>query len=58
MGDCFRCDRTGIQVTRVGEVVGPEGETPLDACRSCLERLLALHRAAHENPVRRYVVHQ
>lgn len=55
MGDCFRCDRTGIQVTHVGEIAGPEGETPLSACRACLERLLALHLGAHENPVRQYV---
>ncbi|WP_405612055.1 hypothetical protein [Streptomyces sp. NBC_01508] len=54
LGDCFRCDRAGLQVTRIGEITGPEGETPLHACRSCVERLLALHRSAHENPVRRY----
>lgn len=55
MGDCFRCDRTSLQVALVGEITGPEGETPLTACRSCVERLLALHLGAHENPVRQYV---
>lgn len=28
MGDCFRCDRAGLQVKRFGEITGPEGETP------------------------------
>ncbi|WP_405676820.1 hypothetical protein OG292_19460 [Streptomyces sp. NBC_01511] len=55
MGDCFRCDRAALQVARFGEITGPEGETPLWACRSCIEHLLALHRGAHENPVRHYV---
>ncbi|WP_405675783.1 hypothetical protein OG292_10855 [Streptomyces sp. NBC_01511] len=55
LGDCFRCDRAGLQVTRIGEITGPEGETPLVACRSCVERLLAMHLGAHENPVRQYV---
>lgn len=55
MGDCFRCDRAGLQVKRFGEITGPEGETPLHACHSCIERLLALHQGAHANPVRRYM---
>ncbi|MFB6948877.1 hypothetical protein ACFV85_15065 [Streptomyces niveus] len=42
-------------MARIGEIVGPEGETPLTACRSCVERLLSMHLGAHEAPVRRYV---
>lgn len=57
MGDCFRCDRAGIQVTYYGELVGDdERETPVFACRACVERLAAMHERAHENPVRQYMV--
>ncbi|MFI6702571.1 hypothetical protein ACIBJC_27115 [Streptomyces sp. NPDC050509] len=55
LGDCFRCDRTGIRTTRIGEIVSPEGQTPLRACQSCAEVLIAIHRPAHETPVRGYV---
>ncbi|MFE3830962.1 hypothetical protein [Streptomyces sp. NPDC059092] len=54
LGDCFRCDRTGIQTTRIGEIVSPEGQTSIRACRSCVEVLIAIHRPADE-PVREYV---
>ncbi|MFE3736807.1 hypothetical protein [Streptomyces sp. NPDC059134] len=53
LGDCFRCDRTGIQTTRIGEIVSPEGQTPVRACRSCVEVLIAIHRPADE-PVREH----
>ncbi|MEE1799549.1 hypothetical protein PUR57_12845 [Streptomyces sp. JV176] len=55
LGDCFRCDRTGIQTTRIGEIVSPEGTTPIRACWSCVEILVAIHRPAYETPVREYV---
>ncbi|MFJ1645960.1 hypothetical protein [Streptomyces sp. NPDC088258] len=55
LGDCFRCDRGGLQVSRVGELIGPYGETPLFACRSCAERLMGMGHHAHETPVRPYV---
>ncbi|MFJ2176247.1 hypothetical protein ACIQVO_17325 [Streptomyces sp. NPDC101062] len=54
LSDCFRCDRTGIQTTRIGEIVSPEGQTLIRACRSCVEILTAIHRPADE-PVREYV---
>ncbi|MEV7427845.1 MULTISPECIES: hypothetical protein [Streptomyces] len=55
LGDCFRCDRGGVQVIRVGELVGPYGETPLYACRCCVERLVAMGHHTQETPVRPYV---
>lgn len=55
MGDCFRCDRAGLQVTRFGEITGPAGDTPLFACQSCVERFVSLHRGVHQKPVRRYM---
>lgn len=55
MGDCFRCPRGSVQVTRIGEIVSPDGETPLFACRDCVQALIVMHDRAHEDPVRRYV---
>lgn len=43
MGSCFRCPRKGTQVTRFGEIRSDEGETPLYACRECVQELLAMH---------------
>ncbi|WP_413757224.1 hypothetical protein [Streptomyces sp. MMBL 11-3] len=43
LGSCFRCTRKGIQVTRFGEIVSEEGETPLYACRECVQELLSIH---------------
>ncbi|WP_413755211.1 hypothetical protein [Streptomyces sp. MMBL 11-3] len=43
LGSCFRCIRKGIQVTRFGEIVSEEGETPLYACRECVQELLSIH---------------
>ncbi|RDG35688.1 hypothetical protein [Streptomyces corynorhini] len=55
MGDCFRCDRGGLQVGRVGELLGPYGETPLYACGACTERLVTMHQQSRETPVRPYI---
>ncbi|MFF2527254.1 hypothetical protein [Streptomyces liangshanensis] len=54
VGACFRCDRDGIQVTPIGEITTGQGETPtpIEACRSCLERLVVMHDQS--GPVRRY----
>lgn len=43
LGSCFRCTRRGIQVTRFGEITSEEGETPLYACRECVQELLSVH---------------
>ncbi|MFE7029427.1 hypothetical protein ACFU9Y_03890 [Streptomyces sp. NPDC057621] len=43
LGSCFRCPRRQLQVTRLGEITSEEGETPLYACRQCVEDLLAMH---------------
>lgn len=40
MGDCFRCDRAGLQVIQIGELIGPAGTVPLFACRACTDRLI------------------
>ncbi|MFF3453727.1 hypothetical protein ACFYXH_05235 [Streptomyces sp. NPDC002730] len=54
LGHCFRCPRRQIQVTRVGEITSPEGETPLYACRTCVAELLLAHDRALDPPDRRY----
>ncbi|MGW3153984.1 hypothetical protein [Streptomyces sp. NPDC001089] len=43
VGSCFRCPRKGVQVTRFGEIQSVEGETPLYACRECVQELLSMH---------------
>ncbi|MET9848850.1 hypothetical protein [Streptomyces ossamyceticus] len=48
MGSCFRCPRKGTQVTRFGEITSDEGETPLYACRECVQELLTMHERAME----------
>ncbi|MFD8726308.1 hypothetical protein ACFV2H_52560 [Streptomyces sp. NPDC059629] len=30
-------------MTRIGEITSNEGETPLYACRACLQELLTIH---------------
>ncbi|MFE4651513.1 hypothetical protein [Streptomyces sp. NPDC056707] len=55
MGPCFRCTRNNVQVTRVGEIASPDGETPLFACRACVAELMVMHARAHDTPVRPYV---
>ncbi|MCA1218288.1 hypothetical protein [Streptomyces sp. 8L] len=55
LGGCFLCERQGLQVFRVGEIVSPRAVTPLTACRACAERLLALHDTATLDPVRPYM---
>jgi hypothetical protein len=57
LGSCFRCDRSNLQVIRIGEIVGPEGITPLFACAACTDRLIVMHQRAHESVLRRYAVH-
>jgi hypothetical protein len=56
MGDCFRCDRGGIQVAPIGELTGGGAVTPIWACRACVEQLAAMHESAHAPPVRPYVL--
>ncbi|MFE7762916.1 hypothetical protein [Streptomyces sp. NPDC057438] len=48
LGPCFRCSRKGVQVTRFGEITSDEGETPLYACRECVQELLTMHERAME----------
>ncbi|GAQ61422.1 hypothetical protein SsS58_01771 [Streptomyces scabiei] len=48
MGPCFHCSRKGFQVTRFGEITSDEGETPLYACRECIQELLVMHERAME----------
>ncbi|WP_430376674.1 hypothetical protein [Streptomyces sp. B1-3] len=48
LGSCFRCPRKGTQVTRIGEITSDEGETPLYACRECVQELLVMHERAME----------
>lgn len=55
MGLCFRCYRSNVQVTRVGEITSPDGETPLYACQRCVQELTVMHVRAHETPARPYV---
>lgn len=55
LGLCFRCYRNNVQVTRVGEITSPDGETPLFACRACVQELTVIHARAHEEPGRPYV---
>ncbi|MGW6739741.1 hypothetical protein ACWGDX_03160 [Streptomyces sp. NPDC055025] len=61
MGDCFRCDRTGLQTIRAGVITSPggpgaiTGETPIFVCRACEQALLARHTEAQTSPARPYV---
>ncbi|WP_405539676.1 hypothetical protein OG787_46995 [Streptomyces sp. NBC_00075] len=48
MGTCFRCSRRRVQVTRFGEITSDEGETPLYACRECVQELLTMHERSME----------
>ncbi|MFD8472067.1 hypothetical protein ACFV2E_08420 [Streptomyces globisporus] len=48
LGSCFRCPRRGTQVTRFGEIRSDEGETPLYACRECVQELLVMHERSME----------
>lgn len=57
MGDCFRCDRAGLQVNRFGEITGPEGETPYtpvtrasNACLPCTRAHTRTQSAATCDP--------
>lgn len=56
LGDCFRCERVGIQVTDIGTIEGGGAITPIRACRACVEQLTAMHESAHAAPVRPYVL--
>lgn len=47
-GTCFRCSRRRVQVTRFGEITSNEGETPLYACRECVQELLTMYEQAME----------
>lgn len=44
-GMCFRCDRTGIQVTRIGTVATLALEVPVRACRACVFQIEQAHWA-------------
>ncbi|MFE1963301.1 hypothetical protein [Streptomyces sp. NPDC059479] len=61
MGDCFRCDRSGLQTIRAGVMTSPggpghvAGETPIFVCRACERALLARHMEAQTSPARPYV---
>ncbi|MDX3070335.1 MULTISPECIES: hypothetical protein [Streptomyces] len=35
-------------MTRFGEITSDEGETPLYACRECIQELLVMHERAME----------
>lgn len=48
MGTCFRCFLRQVQVTRFGEITSNEGETPLYACRECVQELLTTYERAME----------
>ncbi|WP_405773671.1 hypothetical protein [Streptomyces sp. NBC_01538] len=48
MGTCFRCCLRRVQVTRFGEITSNEGETPLYACRECVQELLTMYEHAIE----------
>lgn len=55
LGDCFRCIRTNVQVTHIGEIHSPDHLTPLFACRWCVQALIVMHHRAHEPLGRGYV---
>lgn len=56
LGDCFRCDRGGIQVAPIGTIEGGGALTPIRALPSRVEQLTAMHESAHASPVRPYVL--
>ncbi|WP_046495103.1 hypothetical protein [Streptomyces odonnellii] len=61
LGDCFRCDRRGLQTICIGSLITAGGpghaaaETPLYACRACEQALMDIHHQAHTSPARQYV---
>ena len=48
MGTCFRCCLRRVKVTRLGEITSNDGETPLYACRECVQELLTMYERALE----------
>ncbi|WP_326581782.1 hypothetical protein OG889_24090 [Streptomyces sp. NBC_00481] len=52
-GSCFRCERTGLPVTEIGDIA-VAGETfALQACQWCVFRLEQLHYTMSERALRR-----
>ena len=53
-GECFRCEASGVLVTRYGDMTGSRGTVILHSCQPCTSRmecryrdsLAGVHRAA------------
>jgi hypothetical protein len=52
-GNCFRCERTGLPVTEIGEIAVAATAFPLFACQWCVFRLEQLHWTMSERAARR-----
>lgn len=55
VGQCFKCARSEVDTTNVGEIVAQSGEAvPVRACRDCVLDLEAVRRRAAERKGLRY----
>lgn len=52
-GSCFRCERTGLPVTEIGDITVAGETLVLQACQWCVFRLEQLHHTMSERAVRR-----